>query len=152
MDFRIPFAIGISLAGALPLAAQQPETRQPAAQVFEESVDVRVVNVEAVVTDEKGARVRGLAAKDLRLLVDGHEVPVEYFAEVEDGKAAATAPAATAPAAAAPAGGAQAPASPGEAVQRSYLIYIDDSFSIAAIRNEALAKLDSDLKLLRPGD
>jgi VWFA-related protein len=138
--------IVILLAGALPLAAQQPEPRQPMVQVFEEALDVRVVNVEAVVTDEKGARVRGLSAKDLRLLVDGHEVPVEYFAEVEDGKAAA------APAAATPAGGVQAPASPGEAVQRSYLVYIDDSFSIAGIRNEALAKLESDLKLLRPGD
>ncbi|MEO6193623.1 MAG: VWA domain-containing protein [Thermoanaerobaculia bacterium] len=146
MSFRFLCMIVVSLAGALPLAAQQPEPRQPMVQVFEEAVDVRVVNVEAVVTDEKGARVRGLSAKDLRLLVDGHEVPVEYFAEVEDGKAAAV------PAAAAPAGGAQAPASPGEAVQRSYLIYIDDSFSIAGIRNEALAKLERDLKLLRPGD
>src|SRR5215218_10215627 len=122
MSFRFLCVIVISLAGALPLAAQQPEPRQPMVQVFEEAVDVRVVNVEAVVTDEKGARVRGLSAKDLRLLVDGHEVPVEYFAEVQDGKAAAT------PVAGAPAGGAQAPASPGEAVQRSYLIYIDDSF------------------------
>jgi len=61
---------------------------------FGESIDVRVVNVEAVVTDRAGNRVTGLKPGDFRLRVDGKEVPVEYFSEVQAGQAlAAAAPA-----------------------------------------------------------
>ena len=37
----------------------------------------------------------------------------------------------------------------GEEVGRSYLVYVDDSFSLANIRDEALAKLERDLTLLQ---
>src|SRR5436309_13537299 len=71
---------------SLPLAAQDKEKKQPdLVQITGETIDVRVVNVEAVVTGGSGERVRGLTAGDFRLLVDGREVPVEYFAEVEEG-------------------------------------------------------------------
>src|SRR3954471_13683568 len=63
------------LADALPVAAEQAPQQQ--VQTFGESIDVRVVNVEAVVVDKKGERVRGLSAADFRLLVDGREVPIE---------------------------------------------------------------------------
>ncbi|HEY0511269.1 MAG TPA: VWA domain-containing protein [Thermoanaerobaculia bacterium] len=143
MKLRTLVIGAILLAGSLPLLAQQePGTQQVPA--FGESIDVRVVNVEAVVTDVKGGRVRGLSAGDFRLLVDGREVPVEYFTEVEEGKAAAATPATAA--------GAQAPVAAGEEVGRNYLIYVDDSFSLGNIRNEALAKLERDLTLLKPAD
>ena len=115
--------------------------------VFGESIDVRVVNVEAVVTDGKENRVGGLSAADFRLLVDGREVPIEYFTEVEDGKATPV----QAPAQGAPAGP-QAPVAAGEVVGRSYLLYIDDSFSLANARDAALEKIERDLSLLKPGD
>src|SRR4051794_31892429 len=67
----------------------------PAPNSFGESIDVRVVNVEAVVTGPKGVRVPGLSAADFRLLVDGQEVPIDYFTEVKGGQAAAPAPART---------------------------------------------------------
>src|SRR5687767_3701640 len=82
LSIRWP-AVAVVLA-ALPLMAQE----QPRVQTFEEAIDVRVVNVEAVVTDAAGRQVRGLTAGDFRLLVDGREVPVEYFTEVADGLAA----------------------------------------------------------------
>jgi len=75
------------LAGSLPVAAEQAPQQ---VQVFGESIDVRVVNVEAVVVDRKGERVRGLSAADFRLLVDGKEVPIEYCTEIEEGKAASS--------------------------------------------------------------
>lgn len=129
--------------GASTLRAQEPVS----GNVFGESIDVRVVNVEAVITDGKGERVRGLSAADFRLLVDGREVPVEYFTEVEEGKAAA--PAQGAPGTrAAP----QAPVAAGEEVGRSYLVYVDDSFSLANARDAALEKIERDLSLLKPGD
>jgi VWFA-related protein len=143
----------VLLAGSLPLLAQEPAQgparQEPArqVQVFGESIDVRVVNVEAVITDGKGERVRGLSAADFRLLVDGREVPIEYFTEIEEGRAAAPR-AASLPGSQGP----RAPVSPGEEVGRNYLVYVDDSFSLANIRDEALAKLERDLTLLKPAD
>jgi VWFA-related protein len=137
MRLRIGWTVAVLLAAVLPAAAQKQEV-----QTFGESIDVRVVNVEAVITDKKGGRVRGLSAADFRLLVDGREVPIEYCTEIEEGKAAAS----SAPVA----GG--APLAAGEEVGRNYLIYVDDSFSVANVRNEALAKLQRDLTLLKPAD
>jgi VWFA-related protein len=123
---------------ALPLVAQEPRV-----QTFDETIDVRVVNVEAVVTDSAGRKVPGLKAADFRLLVDGREVPIEYFTEVSEGVAAdrEREP-----------GALPSPAGAGEAVPRSYLVYIDDGFSLANQRNGLLEKLERDLTLLRPGD
>ena len=130
---------GLMMLGALALGAQTPPAAVPPT-VFDSAIDVRVVNVEAVVTDGKGKLVRGLSAADFRLLVDGREVPVEYFTEVADGKAAATAPAP------------QAPVAAGEEVGRSYLVFVDDAFSLANVRDQALANLERDLTLLQPAD
>ena len=114
---------------------------------FGESIDVRVVNVEAVVTDRKGNRMQGLTAADFRLLVDGREVPIDYFTEVQGGEAAAASPA---PKEGAPA--AAAPVEPGEKVGTNYLVFIDDQFSIAAQRNLVLQRLAADLGRLGPQD
>ncbi|HVG07304.1 MAG TPA: VWA domain-containing protein [Thermoanaerobaculia bacterium] len=81
------------------------------------------VDVEAVVTDLEGNRVRGLSAGDFRLLVDGAEVPVERFAEVAGG-----------------------------AVGRSYLVFVDDSLSIAVQRDLVLWEIERDLDRLGPDD
>jgi hypothetical protein len=81
MRHSIHWTIVTALSLALPLAAQTPPSEIP---VLDETIDVRVVNIEAVVTDASGQRVRGLSAGDFRLLVDGQEVPVEYFTEVEE--------------------------------------------------------------------
>ena len=54
--------------------------------LFGEVVDVRVVNLEIVVT-EKGERVTGLQPEDFILTVDGNEIPIEYFTEVSGGLA-----------------------------------------------------------------
>jgi len=122
----------ISLAGFLICLAVLPA----AAQEYTESIDVRVVNVETVVTDAQGQKVKGLTAADFRLLVDGREVPVEYFSEIEEGKAAAGRE------------GAVTPGGPG----RSYLVFLDDSFSIAAHRDSVLAGIAADLERLGPED
>jgi hypothetical protein len=79
------FLVLLAIAGSALCSAAEPER----VQEFGDSIDVRVVNVEAVITDGRGERVRGLTAADFRLLVDGREVPVEYFTEIEEGKAAA---------------------------------------------------------------
>ena len=147
MKVRIPVAIRTARLGCLavlllgsPLRAQNPPAE---VQIFEAAIDVRVVNVESVVTDGGGARVRGLGAADFRLLVDGVEVPIEYFVEVTSGKSVAAEPAGAA---------VGAPVPPATEVARNYLVYIDESFSVSAVRNEILNKLNRDLALMQPGD
>lgn len=130
-------ALGLA-AGALPVLAQPPAAEAP---IFGEIVDVRVINLEVVVTDHK-ERVQGLQSQDFRLLVDGQEVPVEYFTEVLGGRAAAE-----------PSGAAAVPAlAPGEAVGTRYLVFIDDAFTLPSHRNRVLRKLVEQLPLLGPED
>src|SRR6476659_2470464 len=127
MVARLAGAAGIAAIAVMPLAAE--EAKQPElVQIMGETIDVRVVNVEAVVTGRSGQQVRGLAAGDFRLLVDGKEVPVEYFAEVADGASVTgETPAAAPTPSTSPSVPVPVPA--GEAVGRSYLVYVDDSFS-----------------------
>jgi VWFA-related protein len=122
-------AFALLLLVSLRLAATAPPAE---VSVIGESIDVRVVNVEAVVTDRAGNRVHGLAPRDLRLLVDGREVPIEFFNEVADGRT-----------------GSQGE---GDVAPRNYLVYLDDSFSVGTRRNAVLDKLEADLALLRTGD
>lgn len=131
-------ALGILALWAHGSGAQEPAPRTS----FGESIDVRVVNVEAVVTDAQGKRVRGLTAKDFRLLVDGFEVPVEFFAEIAGGEV--TRPTGE--------GGTAALEAPAEAQARNILVFIDDIFSVGNHRNTVLAGVERDLKLLGPKD
>ncbi len=138
LSMTMATAAALSLGLSLSLGAQQtPPSPQP--EVFSESIDVRVVNVEAVVTSRNGERVRGLTAGDFRLLVDGREVSVDYFAEVAEGAAVT-------------ASGAGAPVAQGEEVGRNYLIFIDDTIALKSQRDDLLKKVKLDLNLLRPAD
>jgi VWFA-related protein len=131
MKISVLWTVAAVLSLALPLGGQE-------IPIVGETIDVRVVNVETVVTNAAGERVRGLTMADFRLLVDGKEVPVEYFAEIEEGTSVKAAPG--------------APVAAGEEVGRSYLVYVDDSFSLTNRRNAVLEKLESDLSLLGPAD
>jgi len=132
----------LTLGLSLSAAAQQPS--QPASEPFGEVIDVRVVNVEVVVTDKDGNRVQGLKPGDFRLKVDGKEVPVDFFTEIRDRQAAPP------PGEETPAG--PASVSPGETVGTSYLVFIDDYFTVPARRNEVLKALREDLSRLGPKD
>src|SRR4051812_20568520 len=143
MSARILGWLGTLALGALALCAQELPPSLPSG-TFGGSVDVRVVNVEAVVTDAKGERVRGLSAGDFVLEVDGQAVPIEYFAEMDGGRAASPPPATA---------DAVPPPAPSQAlVGRSLLVFIDDLNSIAKQRDRLLEALERDLKLLQPED
>ena len=149
MNPRIWRMFGLLGLVALALGAQEPPSA-PAASAFGSSVDVRVVNVEAVITDSKGERVRGLSAADLKLEVDGREVPIEYFAEIAEGQ-----PVFAASAPASPSGGVTPglPPPPSQAPQgRSFLVFIDEAFAVAKQRDIVLQALERDLKLFGPED
>jgi VWFA-related protein len=137
--------LGLFPAAAWSDAARQTTTGAP--NTFGETVEVKVVNVEAVVTDRDGNRVPGLAADDFTLTVDGRPVPIRYFSEIRGGDAIAPA-----------AAGARADWSavpgvvPGQPVGTSYLVFLDDYFSLRLDRDRALERLREELPALGPED
>ncbi|MDE2979305.1 MAG: VWA domain-containing protein [Acidobacteriota bacterium] len=140
----VPFAV-LGLA-ASPGAGQDV----PLPDLFSDTIDVRVVNVEVVVTDRDGNRVQGLQIGDFELLVDGEPVPIGYFTEIDEGVARG----ARAEADKAEDGGLQAVPSlaPDEPVRTNYLLFIDEFFAIRRDRDRVLKRLERDLAQLGAHD
>ena len=135
--------LAVMLVVAVTMAVTVPATAQDEANPFGEIIDVRVVNLEVVVT-RGGERVQGLSPEDFVLKVDGSEVPIEYFTEVQGGAAVASgseAASATIPALA-----------PGQPVSTSYLVFIDDYFTEAARRNRIIDGLKEQVVTMQPED
>jgi VWFA-related protein len=112
--------------------------------IFGETIQVRVVNLEVVVTDRQGNPVTGLKPESFRLFVDGKPRPIEYFTEIAGGHAEHL-----------PASGqvtATPSVSPGEDIGTSYLLFIDDYFSIRRDRDRVLREIAQDLPVLGPYD
>ncbi|HKI04984.1 MAG TPA: VWA domain-containing protein [Thermoanaerobaculia bacterium] len=145
-----PAAAACAAFFALCLAAaaqQKPAAEAP--PVFGEEVDVRVVNLEVVVTDRQGNRVPDLKPGDFVLRVDGKDVPIDYFSEVREGRSVA-APAVEGQAE--PEAGEVQSVAPAGAVGTYYLVFVDDYFTIANQRNVVLAAFKADLARLGPED
>ena len=131
------------VVGHSSLGSGQESSELPGA--FGEVIDVRVVNLEVVVTDKSGERVPSLGPESFRLLVDGEEIPIEFFSEVRDGVAMSTT--------GVEAGMELAPGTrPGEPVETSYLLFIDDYFSIKRDRDIVLDDMIEQIGSLAPQD
>ncbi len=126
-------------------SAPAPGQESPASptSLFGEVIDVRVVNLEIVVT-EKGERVTGLIPEDFKLTVDGREVPIEYFTEVHGGTAVRRGDESAI--------GSLPALAPGTPVSTSYLLFIDEYFTIAPRRNKVLRKMIEQLPVMNPED
>ena len=68
-------------AQTLPRTQASPQTQTPPSVTFQ--VEVNYVDVEAVVTDEKGNFVTGLTRDDFEILEDGKPQKVDMFTVVE---------------------------------------------------------------------
>ncbi len=136
---RYAFPIAILLLTVLPATGQE----EPLPDLFTDVLDVRVVNVEVVVADRDGNRVQGLHASDFELLVDGKPVPIDYFTEVDGGRAVAWDGD----------GVGNVPSlRPDEPVGTNFLVFIDELFAIRRQRDGFLSRLERDLALLNPSD
>jgi VWFA-related protein len=131
----------VTAAGILaPLAATLAQRQLPG---FSEVVDVRVVNVEVVVTDRQGNRVGGLGRDDFELVVDGQPVPIDYFTEIAEGRVVDGPGAQTA----------TVPALGGEqTLVTNYLVFVDDSFATAQDRDRVLDRIQEQLSGLPARD
>ena len=124
---------------SLPGIAQETSSEGDTVDLFSEVVDVKVINLEVVVTDRAGNLVRDLEPDDFRLMVDGREVTIDYFSEVRDGTAVA--------------GGNEPPGvDAGRQVGTNYLLYVDDNHTRKNERDIVVRNLIEDLERLGPAD
>ena len=81
--------LAVMILAATTLVAQQPNPQQPAPEMpkLTENIDVKVINVDVVVTDKKGNPITGLTKDDFQLYENGQPKLISNFYEVEGKKA-----------------------------------------------------------------
>ncbi|HXG59551.1 MAG TPA: VWA domain-containing protein [Thermoanaerobaculia bacterium] len=137
----------LAAAAALPLSAQsqQPE----AAPKLSETIDVRVINIDVVVTDRKGNPVTGLKKEDFEIYENGVKKPISNFYEVTGSPVAPERAAQEGRPAPAPA----APEAIPENQRRRIILYIDNLSLTPFNRNRVFKDMkDFVAKSMRPGD
>jgi VWFA-related protein len=123
-----------------------PEAQQP--QVFRETVEVRVMDLDVAVTDKQGRPVPDLTRNDFTVRVDGKPVPIDYFALVDQGTIHAPDLATVSPDRVL-----DAYRKEGEAyVPRHFLIYVDSGDLSPGVRNRALDQMKDFITRLGPTD
>jgi len=116
-------------------------------QPFTDVIDVRLVEVEAVVTDKDGKRIHGLTPDDFRLRVDGEEMSIEVFEEVRRGVTVTEGPRTVV--ADAPEEDLTVEETP---AGRDILVFVDDYFTDRATRKRLLKNLAKNLDTLGSRD
>jgi VWFA-related protein len=91
---------GAAIAAPILIAQQQTQPQPSSTEIpkLVESIDVRVINIDVVVTDRKGKPITGLRQDDFELLENGVAKPITNFYEVESPRVALPAAATTTPA------------------------------------------------------
>ena len=131
------FLVLSTMAG---VAGAQPPAEEPRpVQAFEEMIDVRAVNLEAVVTDSRGRRVTGLSVEDFKLFVDGVETPITLFSPVEEERRIAGEV------------GEKADAKPAWQ-SRNILVFLDEASMMKSRRNLVLHSVIKQIEDLSSGD
>lgn len=126
---RIALPLALSFA-VLSLHAQEFKTGET---FFTEVVEVRVTNVDVVVTGKDGKPVRGLKVEDFELYEDGVKKEISNFAEVDESAPAAVLAATPQPA--------EAPAPKPPDRRRHVTIFVDDAALHPLNRNSVLPHL-----------
>jgi VWFA-related protein len=140
------------------LVAQQTQPQKPQPPATDvprlvESIDVRVINIDVVVTDRKGTPIRGLKQDDFELLENGVAKPITNFYEVEAARVGPTAATTTA--------SAPPPAPPPvraveeipDTQKRRILFFIDNLSLHPFNRNRVFKEMKEFAKTaMRPGD
>jgi len=92
MNRALLILIGVFLLASAPVAAQEVTEPAQAAtdsgqdDMYFETVDVTVVNVDVHVTDKKGNPIKGLTKEDFEVFENGRPVVISNFFVVEDGR------------------------------------------------------------------
>src|SRR2546428_1190720 len=141
-----------ALLCAATAAAQQPQPQSTELPKLTETIDIRVINVDVVVTDKKGNPVAGLTKDDFNLYENGVPKNISNFYEVEGKKAVNVA--------ITPVPGQKIEAPPAtvreeipENMRRRIIFYIDNLSLAPFNRNRVFKEMKEFAKnVLRPGD
>ncbi len=140
-------AARLAAVAALVLAAAPTRAQEPL-DLFLDTVDVNLVNVEVMVTDADGNPVTGLAREDFEVLEDGRPVELTHFHAVEERRLVSE-PGAEA------AGPDAGPAAENAPITRNLqlVVFVDELNLSAASRNLVFEELREALaETLAPGD
>ncbi|MCU1347848.1 MAG: VWFA-related Acidobacterial domain protein, partial [Acidobacteria bacterium] len=155
----------VALSASTVFAQQQPAAPAATPPVagtdlskLSETIDVRIINVDVVVTDRKGNVVHGLKRDDFEVFENGIGKPISNFFEVEGSKpvntfaeVSASAPPVT-PAPATPAVPMKASDIP-ENMHRRIIFFIDNLSLAPFNRNKVFAQMKDFIRnVMRPGD
>ena len=107
-----------------------PADAQTARRTYTDTLEVRVLNLEVVVSDRDGQRVPGLTTADFTLYVDDQPAAIEYFTEVREGSYVDTVDRY-----------ADAGVVAGKPSGTSFLVFIDEFFPIDRDKKQVLTAL-----------
>ncbi len=116
--------VGILMCGAEPADAQLVR------RTYTDTLEVHSLNLEVVASDRDGQRLPGLTVADYTLFVDDQPVPIEYFTEVRAGAYVDTVDRY-----------AEAGVVAGKPSGTSFLVFIDEFFSLDGDKKQVLAAL-----------
>jgi len=77
--------LGLAVLTAWTAGVALGQTPDPLSNIFQDTQEVHVINVDVVVTDADGQPVTGLTREDFELLEDGRPVTIDNFFAVQDG-------------------------------------------------------------------
>ena len=138
------------LACAATVVAANAQTELPK---LTETIDVRVINIDVVVTDKKGTPITGLTKDDFQLFENGIPKPISNFYEIEGAKALQQEPAAVTAAPGAPKAVPARREEIPENLRRRIIFYIDNLSLAPFNRNRVFKDMKEFAKTaMRPGD
>ena len=139
----------VATALALPLPAQRQNTQEPQTPRIVETYDVRIINVDVIVTDRKGNFVPNLTAADFTILENGVAKPITNFYEVQGNEAKNVIGEAPVAEPATPAAKKEIP----ESMKRRVIFYVDNLSLSPFNRNRVFQEMKSFVTdVMRPGD
>ena len=144
-------AIAVVLCAAAAMAQQQPQPQPESNEIpkLTETMEIRVINVDVVVTDKKGNPVTGLKKEDFQLYENGVPKPISNFFEIEGTKALNVAMAPATPDTKPPTVKEETP----ENMKRRMVFYIDNLTLAPFNRNRVFKEMKEFAKTtMRPGD
>lgn len=140
------FAVAIAAAAVTSTAQTKPPIAEPQAPLSE-SIEVRVINVDVVVTDRRGNPVSGLTKDDFVILENGQQKPISNFYEVSSNAKM------TATAAGTPAEPQQAREEIPDTQKRRIIFYVDNLTLAPFNRNRVFKNMKQFIdEVMRPGD
>jgi VWFA-related protein len=141
-------ALLTALALSLPTAAQR-KNQEPEQPRLVENIDVRVINVDVIVTDRRGNYIPNLTADDFIILENNVQKPISNFYEVQGTVTKNPLGDVPAPQAVTPDGRKAVP----EHMKRRIIFYVDNLSLAPFNRNKVFAEMKKFVvETMRPGD